>query len=79
MSGINIIFTDKNVSMEIIIDEKNGITSSKEKVEINGFAVYIDDYYGHYSSMMSYNHNIYCVTSTNRDSIIKIFEHMNKE
>lgn len=78
-TSIEIKFTDDSISMGIKIGQSIDKISSAEQMEINGFTVYIDKYQDRYTSMMSYENNIYYITSTSKDSIITIFEHMNHE
>ena len=78
-TSIEVKFTDDNISMGIKIGQSIDKISSAEQMEINGFTVYIDKYQDQYTSMMSYENNIYYIKSTNKDSIITIFEHMNHE
>lgn len=77
--SLDISFTDDSSSMGIDVGSSIDITSSAEKMEINGFTVYIDEYNGIFSSMMSYESNVYYITSAKKESIINILEHMNKE
>lgn len=64
--------------MHLKIGEPIEPTSSVEQLTINGFVVYIDEFNEQYASMMTYDNNSYYITSTNRDSIITIFEHMSE-
>ncbi len=74
----DICFIDESVSMYLKIGKPIEPTSSAERLTINGFVVYIDEFNEQCSSMMSYNNNSYYITSPNRDTIITIFEHMSK-
>lgn len=78
-TSIEIKFTDDSISMGIKIGQSIDKISSAEQMEINGFTVYIDKYQDQYTSMMSYENNIYYITSTNKDNVITIYEHINKD
>ena len=76
---INIIFSDESVMMGIEINGTIDTASTVEKTEVNGSVVYIDKYEDRYVASMLYKDNAYYVASADRNIILTIFEHMNKE
>lgn len=76
---VDILFSGGNEHLFIYMGRDAGVEPSTMQLFINGFVVYISEKEDVYASMMSYNNNLYCMTSANKDAIITIFEHMEKE